>query len=194
MPIWHFATFRNIFQNAVKSRHVFLIQLDPHKDKYYTFWDPNFAFDNELFHNFFRFQLLNCKRRQQVSASFSCKLLFSSFSFGEKASQSYFTPSLLLSLWCSLFSLREITLQVKMKSSQQLPGAADWNLNWSLDSRSLLLLKQKSDALATSLNLNFQLSRTIHGGQIFYLKYLRNPPKQNLSSFSSFSCPVRARN
>ena len=117
MPIWHFATFRNIFQNAVKSRHVFLIQLDPHKDKYYTFWDPNFAFDNELFHNFFRFQLLNCKRRQQVSASFSCKLLFSSFSFGEKASQSYFTPSLLLSLWCSLFAGNHSSGQNEIQST-----------------------------------------------------------------------------
>ena len=103
--IWHFATFRNIFQNAVKSRHVFLIQLDPHKDKYYTFWDPNFAFDNELFHNFFRFQLLNCKRRQQVSASFSCKLLFSSFSFGEIIFHAQFAPFSLMQSLCgkSLF-------------------------------------------------------------------------------------------
>ena len=151
MSIWHFATFRNIFQNAVKSRHVFLIQLDPHKDKYYTFWDPNFAFDNELFHNFFRFQLLNCKRRQQVSASFSCKLLFSSFSFGEKASQSYFTPSLLLSLWCSLFAGNHSSGQNEIQST------TTWGSRLKPKLKSGL---QKSPALATSLNLNFQLSRT----------------------------------
>ena len=88
------------------------IQLDPHNET----WNPNFAAD--LVHNFFfRFHLLNCKRRQQVSSSFALfSVLF----------RSHFDPNLVL-IW---MRIQKKNLMQSFRSSAQLQFNPV-NNNWS---------------------------------------------------------------